>query len=63
MINQYADGAKVSSWAAEALNWAVSQGIMSGKGSGGALSSYRLDPQGSATRAECASMMMKLLNK
>ncbi|MBR1931848.1 MAG: leucine-rich repeat protein [Lachnospiraceae bacterium] len=62
LINQYADGAKVSSWAAEALNWAVSQGIMSGKGSGGALSSYRLDPQGSATRAECASMMMKLLS-
>ena len=62
-INQFADGAKVSSWASEALDWAVTQGIMSGKGSGSDLSAYRLDPQGTATRAECASMMMKLLQK
>ncbi|MBR1930658.1 MAG: S-layer homology domain-containing protein [Lachnospiraceae bacterium] len=62
-IEQYSDAKKVSTWAAEALNWAVTQGIMSGKGSGNDLSAYRLDPQGTATRAECASMMMKLLQK
>ena len=63
LIDQYSDGTKVSDWATEALNWAVTQGIISGKGSGNDRSHYRLDPQGTATRAECASMMMKLLSK
>ena len=61
VIEQFADGAKVSTWAQEALDWAVTQGIMSGKGTGGDLSTYKLDPQGSATRAECAAMMRMLL--
>lgn len=64
LINQYADGADVSKYAQEALNWAVTQGIMSGKGEKGEdISTFRLDPQGTATRAECASMMKKLLEK
>ena len=46
------------------MNWAVTQGIMSGKGKAGAdISTFKLDPQGNATRAECASMMKKLLEK
>ena len=54
----------VSSWAKDAMNWAVTQGIMSGKGKAGAdISTFKLDPQGNATRAECASMMKKLLEK
>ena len=61
-IEGFADTANVSSWAQDALNWAVTQGIMSGKGEKGASKSMtRLDPQGNATRAECASMMKKLL--
>ncbi|MBR1930193.1 MAG: S-layer homology domain-containing protein [Lachnospiraceae bacterium] len=63
LINQYADGAKADSWAKDALNWALTQGIMSGKGSGKDITTYRLDPQGTATRAECATMLMKLLTK
>ena len=47
-----------------ALNWAVTQGIISGKGKSGApRSELRLDPKGNATRAECAAMMMKLLTQ
>ena len=61
-IDQYADSDKVSKYAIGAMNWAVTQGIISGKGKGGDLSTYRLDPKGYATRAECASMMLRLLN-
>ncbi len=61
-INKYADGNKVSDYAKSALDWAITQGIMSGKGNKGAdISTYRLDPKGTATRAECASMIMKFL--
>lgn len=61
-INKYADGNKVSDYAKGALDWAITQGIMSGKGNKGAdISTYRLDPKGTATRAECASMIMKFL--
>ena len=64
MIEQYADGDQVSNYAKEALDWAITQGIMSGKGTKGEeISTFKLDPQGTATRAECASMMMKLLTK
>ncbi len=55
-IDGFSDVGDVSGWAKEAMNWAVSQGIMSGKGG-------RLDPKGKATRAECASMIKNLLTK
>lgn len=59
-IDSYGDSSKVSSWAKTAMNWAISKGIMSGKGNAGAdLSTYKLDPLGTATRAECASMINK----
>lgn len=58
----YADSNKVSLWAKEAMEWAVTRGIMSGKGGDDVpKSEIRLDPAGNATRAECASMMKKLL--
>ena len=63
LTDQYKDGKKVDSWAKEAMNWAVSQGIMSGKGTGTDKSQLLLDPLGNATRAECATMIMKLLVK
>ena len=37
------------------MNWAVGQGIMNGKGNN------TLDPQGTATRAEVAKMLMVYL--
>ena len=58
LIDQFADGASVASYAKTAMDWAVTNGIMSGKGAAGApLSSFRLDPTGIATRAECAAML------
>jgi len=62
--NGYPDTSKISSWAKTAMDWAVTQGIITGKGQSGApKSELRLDPIGGATRAECATMMMKLLQK
>lgn len=42
-----------SGWAEDAVKWAVGNEIMNGKGEG------VLDPQGTATRAEIAQMVMK----
>lgn len=47
----FSDGGGVSPWAAQAVAWALEQGVLSGKGNG------VLDPQGSATRAEVAAML------
>ncbi len=58
--NGYADSGKISPYAKDAMDWAVTQGVLSGKGSG-SKSQMRLDPQGKATRAEFAAMMTKLL--
>ena len=58
LINGYADGDMVASYAKTAMDWAVSNGIMSGKGvAGQPLNTFRLAPTGIATRAECAAML------
>ena len=60
----YSDSKTVSGWAVTAMDWAISQGIMSGKGVAGApKSEIKLDPLAGATRAECASMIMKIDQK
>lgn len=59
VLDSFSDKASVSSWATKSVQWAVTQGVISGKGSAG--SNYRLDPVGNATRAECAAMIKKLL--
>ena len=51
----YPDAAQVSDWAAEAVNWAVSVGIIKGDDDG------RLNPQGNATRAEVATMLTRFI--
>ena len=62
-IQGYADTKNVSTWAKDAMNWAVTQGIMSGKGNNVPKWQMKLDPQGRAARAECASMMKKMIEK
>jgi len=63
-INRYADGNKVSDYAKIAMNWAVKNGILSGKGNAGdPISSFHLDPTGTATRAECAAMLRNFMTK
>ena len=48
----FTDGAGTSGWAQNAVSWAVSAGIISGK------SGNRLDPTGTASRAEIAQILM-----
>lgn len=50
----YADVANVSSWAKDAMNWAVSVGLIQGNGG-------KLNPAGNASRAEIATMLMRFI--
>lgn len=60
-ISSYPDGSKVSKWARTAMNWAIGKGIISGvKHSDGSLT---LNPKQTATRAELASIIYRLLNR
>ena len=63
VIESYVDYGQVAVWGREGFDWAVSQGVITGKGTPGDVANYRLDPNGLATRAECAMMMMRLLQK
>ena len=56
-LDTFTDGSATSGWAVEAMTWAVGEGILSGKGNG------KLDPTGTATRAEVAQIMMNFLEK
>ena len=53
-INSFSDSASVSAWAADGVRWAVEKGIISGK------PGNLIDPQGTATRAEMATMIRNL---
>ena len=53
VLDSAPDGARVSDWAKDAMNWALSVGLMRGDESG------KLNPQGGATRAEVATMLMR----
>lgn len=55
-INGFTDSGKVSSYALDAMKWAVGNGVINGSGS-------KLDPQGSATRAQVAAMFHRYLTK
>ena len=50
----YSDADKISDWAHEAMGWAVANGIIQGNTQG------ILNPQGEATRAEVATMIVRL---
>lgn len=54
---EFTDADHVSGYALEAMRWAAENGIITGK-TGGILA-----PQGSATRAEAAAMLMRVLSK
>lgn len=56
-LSGFADGASVASWSADAVRWAVSVGLLSGK------SGSRLDPAGPATRAEVAQILMNFATR
>lgn len=54
-LTGFSDSGTVSSWAREAVAWAVDQGIISGMPDG------TLVPTGTATRAEAAAMLQRFL--
>ena len=54
-IREFRDYQEISSWALDALGWAVSAGVMTGKGDA------ILDPAGTATRAEVAQVFANYL--
>ena len=57
-FGKFADANKVSGYAVDALQWAVAEGIVGGSSEGGKL---LLNPQGNATRAEVATILMRFL--
>lgn len=54
-VSKFSDGAKVSSWASDAMAWAVSVGLFKGD------DTNSLNPQGDATRAEVATLLERLV--
>ncbi|MGN0329694.1 MAG: S-layer homology domain-containing protein [Kineothrix sp.] len=60
-LSSYTDLDQVSNWAKGYMEWSVGVGMISGKPNGNG--SYRLDPKGEATRAECAAMLKRFQNK
>ena len=52
-LTEFPDGTAVSSWAADAMTWAVSLGLFQGDGAG------QLNPSGEATRMEVAVILMR----
>lgn len=55
-LNAFPDAGKVSGFAKEAMQWAVANGIITGK------NGKTLEPQGNANRAECAAMIIRFEN-
>lgn len=53
-LSAFPDGDEVSTFADEAMKWAVAKGIITGK-------SGRLDPKGEATRAEVAAIIQRFV--
>ena len=56
-LSDYADMGDISDWAAQAMQWANAEGIISGR------SATELAPKGTANRAEVATMIMRYIEK
>lgn len=52
-LSGYSDLRRIDSWASEAFGWAVAQGMIAGNTDG------TLNPDGNATRAECATIIWR----
>ena len=52
-LSAYTDANSVSDWAAEAMSWALETGVIEG------VTATTLQPQGTATRAQCATIFMR----
>ena len=54
-LAKFTDNASVSDWASTAMSWAVENGVITG------VTESTLVPQGTATRAQCAAMLMRFV--
>jgi hypothetical protein len=54
-LTGYTDASQISDWASEAMRWAVGAGLITGR------TTTTLAPQGSATRAEAAVLLMRYI--
>ena len=52
-LDRFSDAGKVTGYASDAMRWAVENGLISGMGDG------TLNPQGNATRAQLATILMR----
>ena len=57
-LSDFPDGEKVSLWAEDAISWAVAEGLITGNNLNGRVC---LDPQGMATRAQVATILMRYI--
>lgn len=57
VLSGFADAGAVSDYARAALTWAVENGILYGR------DDHRIDPQGTATRAECAALLWRFVSQ
>ena len=55
MLEGFEDSGSVSSWASEAVEWALELGLINGA------DGNRIDPQGRATRAQVAAILMRFI--
>ena len=56
-LGGYTDANDISAWAVTAMDWATGQGLISGK------TGNRLDPSGTTSRAEVATILVRFLSK
>ncbi len=56
-MSKFTDADKISSYAADAMSWAVGEGLISG------MTATELYPQGTATRAQVATILMRFIQK
>ena len=54
-VGNYSDADSISSWAQDAMVWAVQQGLIAGMGDG------TLNPQGTATRTQVAAIFQRFI--
>lgn len=55
-LDPFRDAAQISSWAEEPMRWAVTSGVVTGT------SATKLSPDGSANRAQMATILMRFVN-
>ena len=59
-LSAFPDNGKVNGWAKTALQWCVGEGLIGGTNENGKV---YLDPQGTATRAQVATILMRYIEK